>query len=680
MRKTERNTTSHTGNRNFSGWSALLSQRRCGGVVFCLLFCLLFASCAKMGAPDGGWYDEEPPKVLKAIPADKEVNVKGKKITIYFDEFVKLENPTEKVIVSPPQMEQPEIKGQGKRITVELQDDLKPNTTYTIDFSDAISDNNEGNPLGNYTYSFSTGNSIDTLEVAGYVLEAENLEPIKGILVGLYDVHDAETGSDSFKATDTLFQKTPMLRVSRADEQGKFVVKGVAAGRYRVFALQDMDGDYVLSQKAEKLAFNHEIIVPSNKPDIRQDTIWRDSLHILQIKQVPYTHFLPDDIVLTAFQEKLTDRYFLKAERKEADHFSVYFSYGNAELPKVRGLNFDATDVFVVEPSVNQDTITYWLRDTTLVNQDTLHVEMQYLATDTTGVLQLQTDTLEILSRQPYAKRLKQQQEAYEKWKKQQERNKKRGKAFETEMPIMVLQPDYGVPAVLDPDKNLYIRMKSPLQVADTAAIHLYTKVDSLWYRSKFLFGEQVGHPRTYQVIGDWKPGAEYSLEIDSAAFIDIYGKTSKPFKQGFKVPQADEYSTIIITLTDMTAKHVIVQLLDSKDAVVKEATVQNGVATISYVKPATYYIRLFVDENNNGIWDTGDYAADKQPEAVYYYPDKIECRAKWDVKKTWNPTAKPLYMQKPSVLVKQKSNQRKTIKGRNMERARNLGIDYISR
>ena len=151
---------------------------------------MLLVGCAKMGQPDGGWYDEDPPKILGSSPADKSVNVNSRKVTIFFDEYIKLDNPSEKIVISPPQQEQAEIKGQGKKITVELQDTLLPNTTYTIDFSDAITDNNEENPLGNYTYTFSTGDHIDTLEVSGYILNAEDLEPIKGILVGLYRVED----------------------------------------------------------------------------------------------------------------------------------------------------------------------------------------------------------------------------------------------------------------------------------------------------------------------------------------------------------------------------------------------------------------------------------------------------------------------------------------------------------
>ena len=364
---------------------------------FYLLVFLLLVSCAKMGQPDGGWFDETPPKVIGASPADGAVNVNQKKINIYFDEFIKLDNPSEKVVVSPPQLEQPEIKGAGRRIQISLVDSLKANTTYTIDFSDAISDNNEGNPMGNYTYSFSTGEVIDTMEVSGCVLESENLEPIKGILVGLYADH-----------ADSAFRTKPMLRVSRTDSRGRFVIKGVAPGSYRIYALQDMDGNYMFNQKSEKIAFSHDIIVPSSKPDVRQDTTWIDSLHIKSIDPVKYTHFLPDNIVLRAFTEPLTDRYFLKAERQKANCFSLFFSYGDSILPQIKGLNFDAQDAFLIEASEKKDTITYWLKDTALVNQDTLLMDITYRMTDSTGVLVNKTDsTQEILSKEPYAKRMK---------------------------------------------------------------------------------------------------------------------------------------------------------------------------------------------------------------------------------------------------------------------------------
>lgn len=631
-----------------------------------LLAVLAVVSCAKMGQPDGGWYDETPPVIVRTTPQDQGTNIKDKKISIYFNEYIKVDNPTEKVVISPPQIEQAEIVASGKKIAVELKDSLKPNTTYTVDFSDAITDNNEGNPLGNYTYTFSTGGHIDTMQVAGYVLNAQNLEPIKGILVGLYN-----------NLSDTIFTKEPMLRVSRTDSRGKFIIKGVAPGDYRIYALQDADNNYVFNQKSEQLAFSHEIITPSFKPDVRQDTVWRDSLHIDSIMRVPYTHFLPDDIVLRAFTETQTDRYLIKTERTEPDRFTLYFSYGDSLLPQITGLNFNADDAFIIEAAEKRDTVTYWLRDTMLVNQDTLRMEVKYMATDTLGVLRLQTDTMDILAKVPYEKRLKQQQDEYEEWKKKQEKAKKRGKEYETEMKPKALEPKYNVASEPDPDQNITITMPAPLASADTSRIHLYSKHDTLWYKSPFVLRPKPGVHRTYELLGEWRPGIEYSLEIDTMAFTDIYGKTSVPKKQGFKVKTEDSYATILFDITGMADTTVVVQLLNSSDAVVKEAATDNGRVEFYYIKPDTYYARMFIDSNRNGIWDTGDYAADRQPETTYYYPDKIECKAKWDLTLTWNPVSRSLNLQKPMAITKQKPEKEKTITRRNQERAAKLGIPY---
>ena len=632
---------------------------------FYVLAFLLLVSCAKMGQPDGGWYDETPPKVVGANPADGGVNVNAKKVTIFFDEFIKLDNPTEKVVVSPPQLETPEIKTAGKKITVSLIDSLKPNTTYTIDFSDAISDNNESNPMGNFTYSFSTGGVIDTMEVSGYVLESENLEPIKGILVGLYD-----------DLSDSAFKTKPMLRVSRTDSRGRFVIKGIAPGKYRIYALQDMDGNYMFNQKSEKLAFSHDIIVPTSRPDVRQDTTWVDSLHIKSIDQVSYTRFLPDNIVLRAFTEPLTDRYFLKAERKEANNFSLFFSYGDSILPQIRGLNFDEKDAFVVESTDRKDSITYWLKDTALVNQDTLHFELTYRMADSTGMLQNKIDTLEVLSKQPYAKRQKELAKELEDWAKKQEKQKKKGLPYDSIIPIKPLQVQVGVSSQLDPDKNISFTFPTPLAKVDTAGIHLYAKHDTLWYRAPFEF-EPV-KDREYLLRGEWHPDIEYSLEVDSAAFEDIYGLVSNAIKQGFKVSSLDEYSTLLVNITSLNDKPLLVQLLNAQDQVVKEAKATNGVAEFFYLKPEKYYMRLIVDSNANGKWDTGDYDKARQAEEVYYYPGLIECKAKWDVTESWDPEATLLSRQKPGSITKQKPDKEKKVKNQNAERAKKLGIEYI--
>ncbi|MBM6992255.1 MAG: Ig-like domain-containing protein [Prevotella sp.] len=649
-------------NRTFS------SPLRIGTWGSMVLTLLLLVSCARMGNPDGGWYDETPPRVVSASPEDGGINVHSKHIYINFNEFVTIDNPTQNVVVSPPQIEAPEIKGQGKRISVELKDSLKPNTTYTIDFSSAISDNNEGNPLGNYTYSFSTGDRIDTLEVSGYVLQAENLEPVKGMLVGLYD-----------NLSDTIFKKKPMLRVSKTDSRGHFIIKGVAPGHYRIYALQDADGDYVFGQKSEMLAFNHDIIEPSARPDVRQDTTWLDSLHIASINRVSYTHFLPDDICLRAFNEIVTDRYLVKSERKEANHFTLFYSYGDSLLPQITGLNFNADNAFVIDSSTKKDTITYWLRDTALVNQDTLDMVVSHHITDSLGILQLRADTLKLLSKQPYAKRLKEEQKTYETWLKGEEKKKKKGEPYDSIMPREALKLSISPSGEMSPDQNVTIVSPVPLHAVDTTHIHLYSKPsnDTLWYREAYEM-HQV-NDETYMLKAAWLPGTDYSLEIDSATFKSIYGAVTDPIKQGLKVRPTESYGTLLVTLNGMGGKSVIAQLLDNSDKVVKQVYSSSGQLEFYYLQEGKYFLRVIEDDNNNRAWDTGSYDNNRQPEAVYYYPEEIECKAKWDVTRTWDPTSTPLYRQKPSSITKQKADKEKQIQHRNLERAKKLGIEYIS-
>lgn len=648
--------------RHPSLWAGL------GGLLILFLF-----SCARMGNPDGGWYDDTPPKVVGSSPADGGTDVTQKKVIINFNEYIKIENAQEKVIVSPPQIEQAEVKAAGKRIIVELKDTLKENTTYTIDFSDAITDNNEGNPMGNYTFSFSTGDHIDTLEVAGYVLNAEDLEPIKGILVGLYP----------YDAPDSIFRTEPMMRVSRTNGSGRFAIKGVAPGKYRAFALNDVDGNFIFSQKSELIAWNRDSIVPSWKPDMRQDTIWRDTLHIDNILRVPYTHFLPDDVTLIAFQELLTDRYLLKTERPQPEKLAFYFTYGHDSLPNITGLNFNADSALVAEYSEKKDTVFYWLSDTTLINQDTLMLEAKFWATDTLGVLQQQTDTLTFLPKISFAKRLKDKQKEQEKWQKEQDKKKKRGEQYDSIPPVKPLELRITPSGQLTPLDKVHLECTIPLAYCDTSMIHLYTMRDSVWYRAAHDIRQLS--PRIYELTADWQPTMEYSLEIDSAAAASIYGFCNKAIKQGLKISSPDDFSTLSVTVSGApitaadSAAIVVVRLLDGQGKTMREANANaSGKVEFTYVKPGTYYLSAFCDMNGNGVWDTGEYDSDRKPEPVFYFNEEIECKAKWDVSREWNVSRTPLYQQKPAKITKQKPDQAKKLKNRNIERAKQMGKEYL--
>ena len=222
-----------------------------------------------MSRPGGGPRDETPPVFIKGVPAPGALNVSKQEIEIEFDEIIQVEKPSEKVIVSPPQKDMPEIRTSGRKVTVTLRDSLLPNTTYTIDFSDAIVDNNEKNPLYSFAYSFSTGSKIDSLQVSGILLNASDLEPITGMLVGLHSNLD-----------DSAFQKLPLERIASSDELGHFTIRNVSPGKYRLFALKDLNRDYRFDNPSEDIAFFDSIVIPTADVKLHVDTIWNDSLTI----------------------------------------------------------------------------------------------------------------------------------------------------------------------------------------------------------------------------------------------------------------------------------------------------------------------------------------------------------------------------------------------------------------
>ena len=629
---------------------------------------MMIAGCARMGQPDGGWYDDKPPQILATTPEDNGTGVKEKKVVIYFDEFIKLEDATNNVVVSPPQLEMPEIKGAGKKIIVELKDSLKDNTTYTIDFSDAITDNNEGNPLGNYTFTFSTGAQVDTMEVSGTILDASNLEPVKGIMVGLYA--DLE---------DSAFYTKPLLRVARTDSRGRFIIRGVARGKYRAYALQDMDGDYKYSQKGEMIAFSDRIIEPTCGPDTRQDTIWRDSLRIDTIIRRGFTHFYPDDVVLRAFTIPLTDRYMIKNQRQEPDRLEFFFSYGSDSLPKMKGLNFDADSAFIVDANPKKDTITYWLRDTALINRDSLEIEYSYHITDTLGQLVPQTDTLLMVPKLTYEKRMKMHEKELEKWQKQQDKLKKKGERYDSVWLPKPLDIRVTAPSSLTPESYLYFTMPAPLARCDTSMIHLQAKVDTLWVPQKFDWQPRPQSILSYRLEAVWTPGTEYQLEIDSAAFESIYGIVNDKMKSSLKCKSEEEFGTLVVKISGLPdSTTAIVQLLDKSDMVVKEARTQDdGSAEFYWLNEGKYYLRAFIDRNGNGIWDSGDFYNALQPEEMYYLPKVIEIKANWDITTEWNINQTRLDRQKPLEITKQKPEKEKQLKNRNKTRAEQLGIPF---
>lgn len=630
----------------------------------CLAFVLvLIVSCARMSTPDGGPYDETPPVMVNSHPAIGALNSKEKRIVLEFDEFIKLQNASEKVVISPPQLEMPEIKSNGKRVIVELIDSLKPNTTYSVDFGDAITDNNEGNPMGQFAFTFSTGDVIDSMEVSGVVLDASNLEPIKGMQVGLHA-----------DLSDTAFTALPFERMSRTDARGRFSIKGVAPSSYHIYGLMDSDQDYKFSQKSEMIAFMDSLVIPYSEPAVRQDTLWVDSLTYDTIMDVSYTRYLPDNIVMLAFKEKLDNRYLLKNERLTPNKFSFYFSAPSDSLPRIEGLNFDANNAFVLEPSEHNDTVHYWIKDTTICNIDTLEMVVTYLSTDSLGELALQTDTFNMASKKTRQMIQKEKDKEMEEFQKQLKRKRRRLKEGEeltdTLPPIKFLTAK--VKTIKDVHGTVYVDFDEPLATINEKAIHLRLKVDTLWKDIPYIFEPVEGKVKRYRLLAEWRPEKEYELSIDSAAFVGIYGLHTNKIKQNMKMRSLDDYGTLTFDISGgHLSKGAFVQLLNAQDSPVRSQRVEKGRVDFFFLNPGKYYARLVDDANENGEWDTGLYGEKRQAERVFYYPQPLEVRALWDLRQDWNVEAVPIMEQKPLDITKQKPETEKKRQNKNAERER---------
>lgn len=602
-----------------------------------LLFPGMIYSCASIGHPDGGPIDETPPRFVGSNPRAGSTNATRTRIVLEFDEFIKLEKPNEKVVISPPQVRQPEIRPGSKRITVNLLDSLKPNTTYTIDFADAIVDNNEGNPLGDFTFTFSTGDVIDTMAVSGTMLEASNLEPIKGMLVGLHA-----------NLADSAFLTQPFDRVSRTDSRGRFTIRGIAPGTYRLYGLADADQNFAFTQKSEAIAFHDSLIIPRLEERLRQDTVWKDTITIDTIIERKYTHYLPDDLMLRAFTEKPTNQFLVKSERLVPHRFTLYFNVEADTLPTLRGLNFDERDAFIIEKTPQNDTVSYWIRDSLVYKVDTLKFALDYLFTDTLQRLVPRTDTLKLASRRAIGKS-----------RASESSRKRRGKEENEPEPTVFLNMNVQASAAMDVYDDIKLTFDEPVLFYDSTAIHLRQKVDTLWYDVPYLFQQDTIQTRMYHIVSNWEPGAEYEFELDSIAFVGLYGLHTDKQTKTFKVKVLEDYLSIYFNITG-AHPNSFVELLDAQDRVVRTRRVENGQADFDFLTPGKYGARLIEDMNGNGVWDTGNFEEGIQPEKVYYFPKLLEQKANWQMEEDWNIRGTPLDRQKPNDLKKQKPDEEK--------------------
>lgn len=605
--------------------------------IFIIIAAAVMYSCANIGNPSGGPIDKTPPIFMRSNPTPNAVNVKDRKIEIFFDEIVTLKDPSTKIIVSPAQTEMPRMSALGRKVTVELVDSLLPNTTYTIDFSNSIQDNNEGNAIDNFAFAFSTGSVIDSMRVSGYVLDSRTLEPMQSVVVGLQS-----------NLADSAFYKEKLQRVALTNDRGQFTIRNVSPGSYHIFALKDLDRDYKFGNPTEDIAFLDSIIVPSIGSREAADTVYNDLNEIDTIMRATRPAYFPNDILLSMFNEDRKSQYLANNLRVDSTRISLTFAAASDTLPSLSivGRNDVPDQWYTLERSQTNDTLTYWIRPPHLVSADTLMVATTYLRTDTASNLSWGTDTLKFTFQRQKAKKKK----------------KNEGTDSLEQIRFMELHPlANGTQEVYAP---LLLQTGTPIERYSREAFHLQRKLqnDTTFYPAEIksiALRDSTLNRRDLMLKVDWEPGAAYTLAVDSLAMTDIYGLQTKPLKVDFNVRKMEEYGNIVFNIPAVRDS-AIVELLDGTEKIVLRAPVKSHRAELLNLLPGKYYARLFIDRNGNGKYDTGNYDMHMQPEETVYYPGAINLKKNWDVEQTWDIYATPIDKQKPEAIKKNKPERKK--------------------
>ena len=624
----------------------ILYKHRLAWVVSSL--CLLLTGCANRGiGPQGGPKDTIPPVVVKETPANGSNHFKDKKIEILFNEYLQLDNVQANLLVSPPQQVPPDVKAQGKKVVITMQEDLIDSTTYTLDFGNSICDYTEKNPIRGYQYAFTTGDRIDSLEVYGVVVNAEDLNPVSGVLVGLHA-----------NLSDSAFSTLPFTRIARTDSLGGFGVRNLRGGQYRLYALQDLSRDYRY-QPGEGLAFVDSLVVPEYQVEIVRDTIWRDTLLVDNqtldtitmgivdsVRIVENTYVGPSDLLLWFFRENKVRHYFQRAYREEQHTIRLVFGAPQDSLPVVRALPPSAMDSLasdsawidpmqyaLLQANPTRDTLVYWLTDSLAIGQDSIFLEMTYLKSDSAYNLVPQTDTISAIYRAP--RLTAKAKEAI--YKKNRER---------------MLELRSNAKSGFEVYDTLHILSPMPIDSIWADSIGLYEKVDTVYKSVPFTLQPTDSVPLGYLVVARLEQGKSYELRLDSGAVRDVYGVANKAKKFTLQLKTAEDYSTLLIKIPTYDPA-IRLQLLDEKDKPVRELPASPEGTKFEYLTPKAYYLRLYFDLDGNGKWTTGDWATKRQPEPVFYFPAKLTLRANWDFEEIFDYLARPQLDSKPRELIK---------------------------
>jgi len=556
-------------------------------------------------APTGGPKDTIPPVLLRSVPPMYATNVTRDKIILTFDEYIKLEKISEKLVLSPPQEQLPSFRIRGKGIEITFEEALDDSTTYTLYFADAIVDNNEGNKLENFEFAFSTGPIIDSLRFAGKVLDAYTLKPREGVFVMLYT-----------SLEDSIPIKERPRYVTKTNKEGQFFLSNLKFGNYKIFALADGNSNYKFDQVSEEIAF---LDYPIDTSMLR-----RPSEMMLNTES---------SVTLHLFEEENRVLSLTDYSRPQRRRLNMGFSrpiVGDIEMSPA---NVEADTLepwFVKGSSVAGDSIDFWITNNELSIVDTLVVLASYQKTDSLMNLVQTHDTLRMFYQdRPQAARRPRRGE---------EETKEEQKPVVKKLSVST---SVGRGASLTPTEKIRLTFGMPLQKVDTTQISLFNQSDSIMI-PMLGFKADTLDPRLYYINHQWENNKSYELSLLPNAFTNLDGATNDTLTYSFKGANPEQFGVIKASLTGVSP-NVIVELLTDKESVVTQKIVDtDGEVVFSYVKPGKYFIRFILDANKNGKWDTGWYLKNRQPETVFIYEDQsankeIQVRANWEYELNFN-------------------------------------------
>ena len=563
---------------------------------------ILIFGCAKTSVPTGGPKDKKMPVVLKSVPVNGATKFNGKEIVIAFDEYVVLDKISEKFMVSPPMKKRPDVFTRGKNVHIKYEDQLRDSTTYTFYFQDAIRDLNEGNAINNYQFVFSTGPVIDSLSVTGNVYSALNLDPPENTMVLLYS-----------QLEDSSVVKQLPGYITRATGNGEFRIDNVHAGTYRLYALVDADNSKNYNNRDEMFAFYDipvQIIPEKNYLPVKKDTVTTKITKPADAK----TPFIPPVIgeySLTLFQAEKRLHYLTSSARKQPYQLVYTLSLPpdslkfNFSIPGVSG------DKYFIEKSKNLDTITVWLTDSTIYDQQQIETFVDFPFTDTLGITGMKTDTVPMRYLAPRAPRTK-----------------------------VVKRTPYKVKADISgqvrPDKKIILNAPAPFKPPDTSRLAFFEFLKEGKIRQPFSLAKDTNNSCRYYVNTDLKPGKNYLFITDSAAFSSIYGEYSDSAGIKFSVMTPESFGKLTLDISGYEGGRII-QLLDNTEKLVRQVYLKNnGKLEFPLLEKGKYRIRAIFDLNNDGKWTTGDFDIHRQPEPVTYYPEEIEIKENWIITQPW--------------------------------------------